>query len=176
METSRKYILTLVKRKEKEEREALGELILGQKEGKIVIQPADKGSGWCILDRSDYISEGERQLNAKLTDENGSQTNYYKKVNENLVKKQHSEIRKFLTESKDAGHIDKNLAKNLLPDDPKAGALYLTPKIHKPDSFYEAPSGTKIPKGRPIVSGCGSNTERNSWFVDKHLKESVKKM
>ena len=56
VETSRKYILTLVKRKEKEEREALGELILGQKEGKIVIQPADKGSGWCILDRSDSVS------------------------------------------------------------------------------------------------------------------------
>ena len=39
----------------KGEKEAHKELIDLQKKGRIVIQPADKGSGWCIIDRQDYI-------------------------------------------------------------------------------------------------------------------------
>ena len=31
-----------------------------------------------------------------------------------------------------------------------------------------------IPKGRPIIPGGGSNTERISWFCDQALKEKVK--
>ena len=30
-----------------------------------------------------------------------------------------------------------------------------------------------IPKGRPIVSGSGSNTELISWFCDQAVKEAV---
>ena len=30
------------------------------------------------------------------------------------------------------------------------------------------------PKGRPIVPGCGSNTELISWFCDQSVKERVK--
>ena len=40
------------------------------------------------------------------------------------------------------------------------------PKIHKQ---YE-----KLPKGRPIIAGCGSNTERISWFCDQLAKNAVK--
>ena len=45
-----------------EERDALAELIAHQKSGSIVIQPADKGSGSCILDRVDYENEAKGQL------------------------------------------------------------------------------------------------------------------
>ena len=55
------------------EREALVELVNLQKSGEIVIQPADKGSGICILDRNDYISEAERQLKDTLVCEDGTQ-------------------------------------------------------------------------------------------------------
>ena len=44
----------------------------------------------------------------------------------------------------------------------------MTCSIHKP---YE-----KVPKGRPIIAGCGSNTERISWLLDDVAKDSVKKL
>ena len=97
-------------------------------------------------------------------------------MSENLVKKQHKDIKKFLTESKENNIIDNFLAKNLLPEEPRSGALYLTPKVHKPEKFYDTPSGNNIPQCRPIISGCGSNTERISWFVDSHVKDSVKNL
>ena len=87
----------------------------------------------------------------------------------------HNEIKKFLKESTDNDIISKNLANNLLPEEPKAGALYLLSKVHKQNDKIETPSGNNIPKGRPIISGCGSNTERISWFVDQHTKDFVKK-
>jgi hypothetical protein len=62
--------------------EALKELIALQKLGKIVIQPADKGSGICIFDRKDYETEAERQLYDTLEDDNGQKRSYYKKVTE----------------------------------------------------------------------------------------------
>ena len=40
------------------------------------------------------------------------------------------------------------------------------PKVHKQ---YE-----KLPKGRPIIAGCGSNTESISWYCDKLAKNAVK--
>ena len=46
--------------------------------------------------------------------------------------------------------------------------LCLLPKIHKK---FE-----RIPKGRPIIAGCGSNTERISWLLDKIAKDSVKNL
>ena len=45
-----------------EERDALAELIAHQKSDPIVIQPADKGSGSCVLDRVDYENEAKGQL------------------------------------------------------------------------------------------------------------------
>ena len=42
------------------------------------------------------------------------------------------------------------------------------PKIHK--KFIT------IPKGRPIIAGCGSNTERISWLLDNIAKDSVKNL
>ena len=73
------------------EDEALKELIALQKLGKIVIQPADKGSGICIFDRTDY--EAERQLNDTLVDENGQNHNFYQKVNEKTIKDQYKLIK-----------------------------------------------------------------------------------
>ena len=63
-------------------------------------------------------------------------------------------------------YITKDFAKNLLPQKPKAGSFYLLGKIHKD---YK-----RIPKGRPIISGCGTNTERISWLCDQVGKDSVK--
>ena len=42
------------------------------------------------------------------------------------------------------------------------------PKIHK--KFIT------IPKGRPIIAGCGYNTERILWLLDNIAKDSVKNL
>lgn len=159
----------------KQEREALAELILLQENGVIVIQPADKGSGWCILDRTDYLFEANRQLNSKLIKNDGSEENYYQKVNEKTVTKHHNDIKKVLKQAEKDGILDEKLANDLIPETPKAGALYLQPKIHKMEDSIITDSGTTIPKARAIISGIGSNTERISWFVDQEGKEFVKK-
>ena len=41
------------------------------------------------------------------------------------------------------------------------GKLYLLPKIHK--RFHNVP-------GRPVISNCGTPTEKASEFLDFHLK------
>ena len=64
------------------------------------------------------------------------------------------------------GYFSKQFAKQMLPSKQKSGTFYLLPKVH---NKYE-----KIPKGRPIISSCGSNTEMISWFCDQVLKEKVK--
>ena len=91
----------------KEEWDALDELNTLQKEGKIVIQPADKNGGICVLDRDDYINEANRQLNDTLKNENNEDLNYYKKTNEKSVKDQFKAIEKAIEEGNDEGYFPK---------------------------------------------------------------------
>ena len=152
----------------KEEWEALNWLNSLQKEGPIVIQPADKNGGICVLDRKDYIEEATRQLNDTLATENNVDERYQEKSNEKKVMDQYKEIKKIIDEGIEEGYFSKDFGKKLLPVKPKASNLYLLPKIHK--------KFVKIPKGRPIIAGCGSNTERISWLLDDIAKDSVKKL
>ena len=70
------------------EREALAEIVVHQKSGTIVIQPADKVSGICILDRKDYVDEAQRQLNANLVFDDQEPKKYYKKVDQESIQQQ----------------------------------------------------------------------------------------
>ena len=149
-----------------DEREALEELINLQKSGDIVLQPADKGSGICILHRKDYISEAQGQLNDTLVCEDGSTRKYYEKVNQDKIKEQFNQIKEVLNEGVEKNYITKEFAKLMLPTKPKPGTLYILPKVHKP---YDS-----IPKGRPFVTGSGSNTELICWFCDQAVKDAVK--
>ena len=59
--------------------------------------------------------------------------------------------------------IDLQTSKYLTPDvNPRIPIFYLLPKVHKPN----------VP-GRPIISGCGSPTDRLSAFVDFYLQPIV---
>ena len=108
------------------EREALGELVALQKVGRIVIQPADKGSGICIFAREDYEAEARRQLDDTLEDEFGQKKCYYKKVTEKTINDQYNRIKETLEEGVKNEYITKDFAKNLLPPKPKAGS-FLSP-------------------------------------------------
>ena len=87
-------------------------------------------------------------------------------MSEKTIKDQHNRIKEVLEEGVQKKYITKDFAKNLLPTKPKAGAFYLLAKVHK--------EYARIPKGRPIISGCGTNTERISWLCDQMGKEFVK--
>jgi hypothetical protein len=87
-------------------------------------------------------------------------------VNEESVKKQYDKVKQILNEGVEKNFLTRNFANQMLPVKPKSGSFYLQPKVHKQ---YE-----RIPKGRPIIPGCGSNTEIISWFCDQAVKDKVK--
>ena len=66
------------------------------------------------------------------------------------------------------GHITEDYFEAMDPSEKTAGKYYQLFKIHKE---HTPPN---LPPGRPIVSGCGSLTEKISQFVDAHVKDLVK--
>ena len=68
-----------------------------QNDQNIVIKKADKGSAIVVMDRCDYITEAERQLN---------DIDFYQKTPTDLTTKHVGEIREFLLTMKDEGEID----------------------------------------------------------------------
>ena len=87
----------------------------------------------------------------------GEQISYCKKVKENTVKKQFNIIKNVLDEGVENNYIFKEFARQLLPPKPKSGAFYLLPKVHK--------EYVRIPKGRPIIPGCGSKYRKDILFL-----------
>ncbi len=136
------------------EREALQNLA---QDRSVIIKSADKGSGVVVWDRSDYLSEAEKQLADSKTYQRvphdlrtivnlGQQSNrYFKKLfDKKLISKKVFEYFTFPV---------KNSA--------KLATIYFLPKIHK--RLYSVP-------GRPVISNCGAATEKASEFLDHHLK------
>jgi len=73
---------------------------------------------------------------------------FYKKLDSDLTEEFSTKITQELTIMKENSHIDKNTY--LKPDKPKAGRLYLLPKIHKVNN-----------PGRPIASANGHPTGKS---------------
>ena len=123
----------------------------------IVIKKPDKGSCVVIWDRNDYIAEAEKQLSNKVA---YKQVNFKEKNLCDLV-----EIRnRFFRGLKLDGHISEKEVKYFMYEYKKVtnlGKLYLLPKIHK--RLYDV-------LGRPVISNCGTPTEKVSEFLDHHLK------
>ena len=74
-----------------------------------------------------------------------NKTTTKKSVKKN-IKDEYNLVRDTLEEGIENKYITKEFAKILLPQIHKAGSFYLLGKVHK---HY-----AKIPKGRPIISGC----------------------
>lgn len=60
--------------------------------------------------------------------------------------------------------IDQSISAFLYVQHPRVPLFYILPKIHK---------SLENPVGRPMVSGIGSVTEKNSQYVDYYLKPLV---
>ena len=123
----------------------------------IIIKPADKGS-W---DREDYIAEADRQLKDNETYESSSLKDedlvkLVEKSNsifQSLRKKKlitEEEFKYFTYTYKKATNFEK---------------MYLLPKIHK---------RLVNVRGRPVISNCGTPTEKASEFLDHHLQLIMK--
>ena len=118
----------------------------------IVIKEADKGSGVVVRDR--YINVAFRQL--------GDHNDYRETpviLTQQISKIVNDRIKKVFVD----GYIDeKTLDYLLVNSNPRAGCFYLLPKIHRKGCL-----------GRPVISGCGTSTERISEFVDSNIKHLV---
>ena len=136
-----------------QEREALMQL---SQITNITIKRADKGGKIVLWPNDMYLTEAYKQLNDER---------YYKVHQINRLSDLAIQITTYLTNLYTKGDIDDTLYNYLNPTPPlRTPIFYLLPKIHKPN----------IP-GRPIISGCGSPTEKISKYLDHYLRPIVEK-
>ena len=127
----------------------------------VIIKPADQGSSIVVWDRLDYLAEAEKQL---------SDSNTYKEVKLSekdqikLVEKSKSMF-EGLKKITVITEIEKNYFKFNFKKATNVGKLYLLPKIHK--RLSNKP-------GRPVISNCGTPTEKVSEFLDHCLQPLMK--
>ena len=124
----------------------------------IIIQRADKGGALVLWPKRLYLMEASRQLNNTL---------HYSKCQKNDIPELTAQIITFLTDLLVKHEISEKTYEFLEPrSSPRTPIFYLLPKIHKPKI-------DDITSGRPMVSGCGSPTEKLSQFLDYYLKPIV---
>ena len=126
----------------------------------VILKPADKGSSWILLDRTDYIKEADRQLAQPC----------YSLIDDNsVILENHNTLItliKTLHKSIPSRTFNKILPDNIGRD----RNLYLLPKIHKKSEDWPL-SG--IPPGRPIISDCSSDSEAVTALIDAFLQPLV---
>ena len=123
----------------------------------IVIKQADKGSCVVVWGREDYIKEAQKQL---------KDTSVYRDIEfkETILSDLAEKSNKFFKSLCSRNCITDKECRYFSYDFKKAtnlGKLYLLPKIHK--RLQNVP-------GRPVISNCGTPTEKASEFLNFHLK------
>ena len=136
----------------KDETKALNDF---QQRDDIVITKADKGGAVVIQDVSDYIAEGNRQLN---------DNNFYVKCNRGLTHEYNKQVNSTIDSLHKSNLLTDKTANMLKTNDPKTPKFYTLPKIHKENN-----------PGRPVISSINCHTAKLSKFVDHHLQEHVVK-
>ena len=133
-----------------------------QSDRNVIIKPADKGSAVVIWDRNDYLKEAEKQLTDRST---YLETKVIEKDLVNLVEQSNKMFenlqRKSVIQEREKNYFKFNFKKAT-----NLGKLHLLPKIHK---------GLSNVPGRPVISNCGTPTEKVSEFPDYQLQPIMKK-
>ena len=125
----------------------------------IVIKPADKGSSIVIMDRYQYVFEGERQLNNQ---------DHYERLPGPIYKETAIKTKEIINKLRQKKHINHKQQQYLIGEEsPRARIFYLLPKIHKSPETWTIPY--EIPPGRPIVSDCGSETYGTAKYIEYYL-------
>lgn len=131
-----------------------------KKDSSIVIHPADKGGRIVIQHRKNYMLEAFRQLN---------DTNAYKQIDTPIFIHTSILIKRIVNNLLYQGFISKSQHRFLTPPlQPRQRHFYILPKIHKPLNKWTIPN--LIPAGRPIVSGCNSESAAVEQFIDHFLQ------
>ena len=121
----------------------------------IVIKKAEKRSAVVVINTTDYLREGYRQL---------QDTNFYQGIPEDITSKTSNKKAEHLTKMRSLNLISEKNFEYLKIKNPTEARFYLPPKIHKKD----------IP-GRPICSSIHCPTSKICKFVDEHIKHYVPK-
>lgn len=125
----------------------------------IIVKPADKGSAVVVMDREQYLFEGNRQLTDKK---------YYCPLKEPIYPETKKLVQPIIQSLLDKKFINKKQYTYLLGKPiPRPRLFYLLPKIHKEPSKWSVPF--EIPPGRPIVSDCDSETYYTAQFIDYYI-------
>jgi hypothetical protein len=142
----------------KTERQAIKSL----KEKKhLVFQKPDKSRGVVVINKNDYINEGESIL----------QGNQYTQIDVDMIFDTVKLIQKQLNLMLWDHSIDKNIHNYLYPEEHKMRTpiCYFLPKVHK-----KTPAD-RVFVGRPIISNCGGPCEKIGEFIDFFLVPLVQK-
>ena len=126
----------------------------------IVIKPADKGSCVVVWDKLDYLAEAENHLkdNNTYQDVKFGDDDLVK-----LVEKSNQMFKQLLFKQNISSSEFKYFSYNYKKST-NLGKMYLLPKIYK--RLESVP-------GRPVISNCGTPTEKVSEFLDYHLKPTM---
>ena len=119
----------------------------------IIIKKADKGSAVVVMNTTDYLREGYRQL---------SDTKYNTKLPNDPTDTIADNVTKTLSQMRHKGLITEKNFEHLNPENCTEARFYMLPKIHK-----------KGVPGRPICSSVKHPTSRICKLVDEHIKEYV---
>ena len=114
----------------KHERQAIISL---RKNMDIVIKPADKGGAIVVMNKEDYIKEGERQL---------ANTIHYQKIDD-IKKLRHKfikEVEQSLRSLKNKDYINEDTFKILFRNNPRTSNLYLLPKYTRKTTLEDLSS------------------------------------
>ena len=138
-----------------DERAAIKKLLSNKN---ITIKPADKGGAVVVMNTTDYINEGLRQL---------SDHKFYIETDDDLTDTHKQAIHSKIKNMEEDKEIDLKCHDYLMASKCRTSLFYMLPKIHK---------RLKDPPGRPIVSGNGCPTEKISQLVDHFLQPHVKQL
>ena len=131
-------------------------LITLKRNKEIIIKKSDKGNSTVVIDKEQYIKEGERQLNSCA---------HYTEIERDITPEIVDEVRSVLQEMLREGEITQKNYEYLCPSEElaKTAELYLLNKIHS-----DPPT-----KARPIISANSCPVERISEFIDFFLQPIV---
>lgn len=141
----------------------------------IIITKADKNSTICVLNATNYINEGLRQLNNDV---------FYQELNEHHMGTINKSTEEIINSLHNNSFIDdttyKFLKSNINND--KIGHFFMLPKIHKLtiDTLQEIETNAQLQNnliipGRPIVSLKNTHLQNIGKFIDYFLKPLVQK-
>ena len=131
------------------------------KDRNIIIKPAVKRFCVALWDRENYLTEAEKQLqNVDIYEGSDFKESDLVKLVEKSNTMFQSLRRKNLITEKELKYFSYQYKKST-----NFGKMYLLPKIHK--------RLDNVP-GRPVISNCGTPTEKASEFLDHHLQPIMK--